>query len=329
MSDPADLGGNAPPEENPVTLSEKMNLLKFALKWGVGYRLLQLPSRLYLRLCTKRSPLSEDEFVATGRARDMMWSPDGEWIVYERMIRGPKPQVCKARMDGTEEVVLRDGARACFDPVWSLSGDWIAFELCDARGRSQIWRMKDDGLREERLSPSRGVGAFFDLSPDGTSIVFLKWSRRHIPHLYTKECGRLKAVRVTRGNRYYDEPRWSPDGKSIACAAWDEETNVFQIYDVRLADKAMTQLTHDSRIHGFPRWSPNSRWIAYYAIDSNHEASLCVVSRNGETACVAEDASGEDTFCWSPDSRSICYVAKGESGMRHIAIAAFAPELGH
>src|SRR6059058_1962404 len=75
------------------------------------------------------------------------------------------------------------------------------------------------GLRELPLRPSQplrfttdeGTWLSLDLSPDGKTIVF-----DLLGDLYTLPVEGGKATRITSGQAFDAEPKWSPDGKTIA-----------------------------------------------------------------------------------------------------------------
>jgi hypothetical protein len=95
---------------------------------------------------------------------DNAWSPDGEWIVFQR----PYGQLFLVHPDGSGlhrvPVELPQGAGAR-TASWSPDGEWIVFSLQRSRGAT-IWAVRPDGSELQPVTTSRGVDA---TSPDWTS----------------------------------------------------------------------------------------------------------------------------------------------------------------
>jgi Tol biopolymer transport system component len=95
---------------------------------------------------------------------DNAWSPDGEWIVFQR----PYGQLFLVHPDGSGlrrvPVELPQGAGAR-TPSWSPDGEWIVFSMQQTRGAT-IWAVRPDGSDLKPLTTSRGVDA---ISPYWTS----------------------------------------------------------------------------------------------------------------------------------------------------------------
>ena len=95
---------------------------------------------------------------------DNDWSPDGEWIVFQR----PYGQLFLVHPDGSGlhrvplELPRGAGGRTA---SWSPDGEWIVFSMQDAGGAT-IWAVRPDGSDLRPVTTSGGVDA---TSPD--------WSR--------------------------------------------------------------------------------------------------------------------------------------------------------
>ena len=87
---------------------------------------------------------------------DNAWSPDGEWIVFQR----PYGQLFLVHPDGSDlhrmplELPQGAGARTA---SWSPDGQWIVFSMQRARGAT-IWAVRPDGSGLRPVTTSRGAG---------------------------------------------------------------------------------------------------------------------------------------------------------------------------
>jgi hypothetical protein len=95
---------------------------------------------------------------------DNDWSPDGEWILFQR----PYGQLFLVHPDGSDlhriPVELPQGAGAR-TASWSPDGEWIVFSMQQARGAT-IWAVQPDGSDLQPVTTSRGVDS---ISPYWTS----------------------------------------------------------------------------------------------------------------------------------------------------------------
>ena len=85
---------------------------------------------------------------------DNDWSPDGEWIVFQR----PYGQLFLVHPDGSGlhriPIDLPRGAGARM-ASWSPDGEWIVFSMQRARGAA-IWAVRPGGSDLQRVTTSRG-----------------------------------------------------------------------------------------------------------------------------------------------------------------------------
>jgi TolB protein len=92
---------------------------------------------------------------------DNAWSPDGEWIAFQR----PYGQLFLVHPDGSGLhrvlVQLPEGAGAR-QPSWSPDGEWILFSM-QQDGAATIWAVRPDGSDLRSVTSSSGVDA---ASPD-------------------------------------------------------------------------------------------------------------------------------------------------------------------
>lgn len=162
----------------------------------------------------------QDEYI------EPTWSPDGEWIVFERSQAGASEddrigQIWKVRADGTGLTELT-GNRQNDDrqPNWSPTGDHILFQRrIVPDGDWDIYTVAPDGsqLRNVTNSPnSSDTDAAW--SPDGTRIVFSSdFGGLATPNIFIISADGGTPVRVTYSAANEDSaPSWSHDGTWIA-----------------------------------------------------------------------------------------------------------------
>jgi dipeptidyl aminopeptidase/acylaminoacyl peptidase len=221
------------------------------------------------------------------------WSPDSLKIVFHSQV--PLPTSASNRV--SRKTVPAAGDIAAGTPLiltgttapeWTLAG---------------IYRV--GGF----LDPSHVYGKDKQLSAqDPTQITT---DQLFIVDSYTKRVSQL-----TKDDRGYFSPDWSPDGNNIVCISnegreltgWGSgPTNVYEI-DVKTGNARA--LTADSAYKNDVAWSPNGEWISYVGSTKTEVASafVFVVSASGGTPTNATAKLDRKPFAptyWTPDSTAI------------------------
>jgi dipeptidyl aminopeptidase/acylaminoacyl peptidase len=110
------------------------------------------------------------------------------------------------------------------------------------------------------------------LSPDGRQVLYVQseadWRQnRRVSHIWRINRDGTGAVQLTRGERGESEPRWSPDGATIAFVARRGDDEADQVYLIPNAGGEGRRLTrHETSVRSVS-WSPDGRVIYFLAPD--------------------------------------------------------------
>ena len=235
-----------------------------------------------------------------------------------------------------------------FSPTFSPGGDTIAFISTRATGedaKSAIYLMSmqggepwafghfDEAVSEVAWSPDGRWLAYVE--PDTLPQSVREWRKRkwdqtvederlQYPHLWVVEVATGRQRRLTSGERWISNARWSPDSRSIAFLVSPtgkvDDANTTDIGVVPLAGGPIRTLGVIG--DGSFVWSPDGRWIALATGASRTEwinkTDLWVVPAAGGrpvdlTAAFDEDAG---TPMWNPTSDSLFFhSARGVTTM--------------
>ncbi len=109
--------------------------------------------------------------------------------------------------------------------------------------------------RTVEFTATRGTWINVDVSPDGRTIVF-----DLLGDLYTMPIEGGTASRLTSGTAFDGQPRFSPDGRSIAFVS--DRSGGDNVWILSLEGRDTTQVTKGNNdIHVSPEWTPDGKYI--------------------------------------------------------------------
>ena len=119
------------------------------------------------------SHLVQMTFLKGPLVNNPYWSPDGNWIAYNRIVID-NSLVCLIPSAGgaTREITTNETNNRV--QGWSSTGDELYF-ISDCTGEWQIWKQPIESISAIQVSWESAIGA--RISPDGTLLYFTKPSR--------------------------------------------------------------------------------------------------------------------------------------------------------
>lgn len=280
------------PAASPERISSGLNALSISLSRDGG--------RLAYSSYTSRAniwstPIPQDrvatvadaEPVTSGseKTEKLVVSRDGQWLAYDSDRNG-NTDVWKVRIAGGEpEQVTRDPANE-FVNDWSPDGQEILYHTIRPATRRDLMIVSADGTRTEIVAATHVEEQQGSWSPDGNSIVFTsgptpgaqfdvfvvsrvrKGDPWGAPRRLTKDRGA--------------DPRWSPDGKSVA---YSRQGEIRIISPDGASERVLVRadsLDGVSRAQ-FAVWSPDGQTVYAKAHDDDRRASIWSVPAAGGT----------------------------------------------
>lgn len=185
-------------------------------------------------------------------------------------------------------------------------------EIAFSHGNGQIAVLS--GGTETILTPVGASQAQPAFSPDGARIAYAGGL-----HIWIMKANGTHPVAVpVTGNPYEGDPTWSPDATKLA---YINGSNA-QIYTVKTAGGAATQLTTSGTTISDLKWSPAGNVIAYDAFDSatGHTQLFTVSVPGGVVKRLTSGACTSSEPDWSPDGASIAFSTSCFDNNANIAV---------
>ncbi|MDB5425445.1 MAG: amidohydrolase, partial [Phenylobacterium sp.] len=249
-------------------------------------------------------------------------SPDGGQVVFRALN-----DLYLAPLGGKPKALIQDGYWKC-DPAWSPDGRTLAYST-DRGGKLDIWLRDMASGAERNLTRHKDAAVSAAWSRDGKTIAFLDQTGS----LHTVEVAN-GAIRQVFGAIWEPgKPTWSPDGKTLALAAFKPYSARFRegLSEILTVDVATGEATYQpvfpdkslgTRGDDGPVWSPDGTRLAFVFASRLHVAE---VDAKGRFRSPPKPLNDEvtDAPTWSGDSKSLLYLCNGQ--IRLIGAAGGAP----
>lgn len=211
-------------------------------------------------------------------------------------------------------------------PSWSPDGRWFSY-VWAKNVKNQIWLQAAEGSQPIPTSKHpvvgeasdgtdrRDVGGGPQWSPDSRSIAYVGANphRSGRTSIFVTDIDSGESRQLTNHPASDRTPRWSPDGRWIACVVdWDAGGE--QIAVVPAEGGSPLQLTVDRHANTDIVWSPNSRSLAFsrQLSDEHRFAAAIAIVRlsNGQLQVVDHaETANERMPHFSADGRHLAFVS--------------------
>jgi Tol biopolymer transport system component len=247
-------------------------VLAFALAAG-GYGLYRLLGRRAASFETMQLTRLSD----TALAVDAAVSPKGDFVVFVKDEAG-RQSLWLRQTSAASSVQIAPPAEGMryVAPLFSHAGDSIYFlKIAQGSNRAALYRTQVLGGDEMKLAENvstQDTRSNFSLSPDGRQVAFVRLDETLNRSLviHDLEGGGERTLLSLRLPRFVAGPQWSPDGKTIACAAGS--------FDARGAPGSSRAVEGVRVEDGAEVPIPNQNWSQMRALTWLPDASGLIVS---------------------------------------------------
>lgn len=336
----ARLAGGAPPEA-PVRLLQGRDL--FALQVvtdpqirpdgtvvayvRTGYDIMTDRPRSSIWLVDVASGAQTPLVSGSGSHSSLSWSPDGKRLAYVSSENG-RAQLYLRWISTGETAQLTDLTDSPANLAWAPDGRSIAFTLFTPDEKSKLG---DAPAKPEGATWAAPLEVITDVTYRTDAAGYLKPGYTHA-FVVSAEGGAPRQLSFGAFNEG-GPLSWSADGHFLIMSGnrdenWRREPLHTELYQVALADSAMSALTKGTGPHDAPAASPDGRQIAYLGFEdhllSYQDSHLYVMARNGGAAHVLGESLDRsiESARWAHDSKSLYieYVDKAVTTVARVAL---------
>ncbi len=313
-------------------------------------------------------PLTVQKLVyGLKQASDPQFSPDGAWVVYgvattDEETGKPESQLWLSRRDGSEKRQLTFAGKGNGAARWSPDGRAITF-VSDRDGGAALYRLSLDGGDPQQLVKHKnGIGPV-ETSPDGKTLAYVAVIDPEHPDDEERDKNAPEPIKATdridykqdtrgylgekRGQVFvYDlatgeerqltddrqdhvNPRWSPDGKTLAVQQLLSNGFISRLRLIDVASGESRFVLDRGGLIGTWAWSPDgSQLIVSADLDRSLQQEIHLQRTDSDGADqITRDLQGSPSMSMSPvsapahpvwlDDRRALYLmaSKGRTGL--------------
>lgn len=203
------------------------------------------------------------------------WSPDGQWILFER-----NGVIYKKRITGDTVTLRLTFEGSCFFPAWSKDGEWIAYDtnLESPDGSNFVWKMRSDGSQKKRIifAPTHGEVRQPSWFPDGIRLAVIRYLQGYgfDSEIAIIDTNGNSISTLTNDPEQENHPKVSPDGQHITWYRYPNGRTIMLMNSDGTQQRQL--LTHAVT----PNWSPDSQMLVYTNTTYN-DGRIWIMNKDG------------------------------------------------
>lgn len=216
-------------------------------------------------------------------------------------------QICIMNADGSGyKRLTTDDSRRHFYPSLSPDGKSVLYSSFREENIYEIYEMQISDGKVTQLTNKLGVANAPEVSPDGGSITFMRWT-------VSSDQNQIWVMKRSGGDPNNIpkiigwDPTWSPDSKYILFASNMDGTN--QLYTININGKNLKRITNLPALRGRSDWSPDGQKIVTYSGEAWHREVYIMNADGSNLQQLSPTGGNAQGPSFSPDGKWVAFTA--------------------
>ncbi len=216
-------------------------------------------------------------------------------------------QICIINADGSGfRRLTTDDNRQHYYPSLSPDGNSVVYAAFREENIFEIYEMDLTNGQTRQLTNRVGVANAPEISPDGKTIVFMRWTAQSGQYqIWTMDRNGENPNNLPKISGW--DPTWSPDGKYFLFAS-DMKGSV-QLYTVKSNGRGLHQISNLPAIRGRSDWSPDGVTLVTYSGEPWHREIYLMNADGANVRQLTPSGGNSQGPSFSPDGRWVAFAA--------------------
>ncbi|GAB4503130.1 MAG: hypothetical protein Fur0043_01220 [Anaerolineales bacterium] len=216
-------------------------------------------------------------------------------------------QICIINADGSGfRRLTTDASRQHYYPSLSPDGNSVVYAAFREENLFELYEMNLTTGEVRQLTDRLGVLNAPEISPDGGTIVFMRWTAQSGQYqIWTMERNGDHPNNIPKITGW--DPTWSPDGKRILFAS--DMKGSIQLYTIKFNGRDLHQVGNLPALRGRSDWSPDGTTIVTYSGEP-WKREVYLMNADGSNLRQLTPSGGNSQGpSFSPDGRWVAFTA--------------------
>jgi len=282
------------------------------------------------------------QYIGEAGGSQCQFSPDGKYLSFTREV-DKNQQIFLMPTSGGEAIQLTKHENSIRSYKWASDSSKIFFVASDPRTKeeekkykagydavfidegsngqqegswSNLWMFDVMNKKETKMTDEKHIVGNFDISPDGTQIIFTarfenRRNQGNLSEIYLLNLKDKAKTRLTNNKAPEGRLLWAPDGKSFAYSApddkvWELRNDKIWVMNPETKEYRLISGQFEGNISGYV-WTPDSRSFLFSGLQGTNSNLYRIDVLTGSVTKITNITGTLQAYSFSKDTAKMVY----------------------